>query len=113
MTLVHLVDRSRHSRRGAEGDGDEPISYPVHRGVRIGLEGGERFLGLSPVLFGIGDFRNVCCNMVLVLPGRSRKWPFAVRLPMRHGVSAELLLVQDGANAVNPEKIQGATMPYG
>ena len=74
MTLVHLVDRSRHSRRGAEGDGDEPISYLVHRGVRIGLEEGERFLGLSPVLFGIGGFRNVCCNMVLVLPGRSRKW---------------------------------------
>ena len=23
------------------------------------------------------------------------------------------LLVQDGANAVTPEKIQGATMPYG
>ena len=29
------------------------------------------------------------------------------------GVSAELSLVQDGANTVNPEKIQGATMPYG
>ena len=29
------------------------------------------------------------------------------------GMSAELSLVQDGANTVNPEKIQGATMPYG
>ena len=30
-----------------------------------------------------------------------------------NGMSAELSLVQDGANTVNPEKIQGATMPYG
>ena len=41
-------------------------------------------------------------------------WPRAVRLSMRHGVSAELG-VNPGLELtrMSPEEIQGATMPYG
>ena len=119
---MHFVDRSsRHWCHGAEGDGDEPIFYLAHQGVRIGLEEGERFLGPSPVLFGISGFRSVCCSMVLVLPGPSRKWRrIHLESVALRGTSADApwcecraQLVQDGANAMIPEKIQGATISYG
>ena len=75
VALAHFVGwLSRHRCRGAKGGGGEPVVCLAHQGVRIGLEEGERFLGPSLVRFGISGFRNVCCSMASVLPGRSRKW---------------------------------------
>ena len=68
--------------------------------------------------------RNIIVAMMYVFPSKPCKpryvslglkmfnW-FPISMSSRGWCECRALLVQDGANAMTPEKIQGATMPYG
>ena len=82
--------------------------------IRCRLSASNRWFDVvNPVLLHIYVRSSTSVIVDITLQGERVVVACEVLLSMRHGVSAELLLVQDGANAVNPEKIQGVTMPYG